>query len=353
MTSLALTLLERAQLLATFHRYFDLCGLTDPYGELERAAFQHLRDDIAILVMSGSPVDTWDLALCSRFLATACRVGQEALAHLSPTTPDDDKDMQIAHERADWLCSFAAAAGGRVSAAAKLQACGLWARSRLAAGALGDDPNAFVKAAVSLLMPLGVPVDNVIDFVKLQIILHAGRRAAAESADTRHLGTARSWCQELAGREYLRPLLTEAPAILGVAFLEPDEQWRDDSEPTRAGEPGGATPLHVAASPAETGVVGWKPRVVHEQRAEVPAAPTAADWQPQVGHDPLADGASAGSAASAVKRFDSRQKIAADTSGQLDESPAAELAQPDACETSSHSSSQMCATGFSSRLPAG
>lgn len=224
MLHLELALVNGDELLATLpDRYFDFKKLVDKHRSSDRANNEKLLGEIISLISRELSIPEWPAQIASRFLAMGCALARDAMIHTT-STPMENDVLKGLQDRADWLCSFAKFAS-QADIRPRAQACGVWIMSRLINEPLLEEPAEFISTSVTLLSPLGVPEDDLIDQVKTQIVLRSTRQNVSNKPPDIPIETARQWCQELLLRPQVRNLLFGAAKTLSVEIPTTPRQY--------------------------------------------------------------------------------------------------------------------------------
>ena len=204
------------ELLAGLHiRYFEFNELNEIHSTPKRAANKKVLDEALTVIDRGLPIAQWESSFCSRFLNMVCNLGRQDAQKLSATEGADAEKIQAIKNRADWACSFAVATVNQVDGPAKEQACGLWFMSRIVAE-LPKDPENFIRDAVKMLAPVGLPEAELVRQAKAQVVMNIARRTNANDDAVPLIETARAWCRELVALPQFNRFLSRAAGNLGI-----------------------------------------------------------------------------------------------------------------------------------------
>jgi hypothetical protein len=216
MSSLSFTLIPSNELQDSLApKYFEFDRLADVHRTANRAANKKVLSDAMTVISQELPLAQWEPSLCGRFLKMACLLARHEATEVLKEDGADAGAVQAVRDRADWLCSFAVAAGGQLDAPAREQACGVWVLSQLAAG-LPEQPEQFVQEAVTALAPVGLPEADLAHQARAQLVLHAHRRLSTGRDAGALVEPARAWCRELVLLPQFNGFLARAAATLGV-----------------------------------------------------------------------------------------------------------------------------------------
>ena len=225
-----LSLLTGEQLRTSlYERFLDMQELVNTYREKNRSSNQKLLEEI--LSQINADMTEWDASLCRRFILTYCAIARDDLVRKiesSISSMDDDVVQTMkkqAQERADWICSFSALLNTKSNDMAKLQVCGLWTMSRLFTSDTNDDLGAFAMESSTCLAPVGAPINDMMDQIRAQIVIHVSNQVKNGMSDENRIETAKAWCQELLNSPQVRNLIigVGAPRNLNVTIPTQDD----------------------------------------------------------------------------------------------------------------------------------
>ncbi len=197
-------------------RFFDFKKLVQQFST-SPDTHESILEEFEQSISNQISITSWQPSIRSHLLQMVSTLAlQEVLSLLQNPVPASEQVALRIMQRSDWLCSFSAIPGHH-DIPERLEAAKLWMMSRLVVE-LPSTPATLLDEAARILAPLGIPESDLLDHIKLGLVLSlTALRTAGKNIDD-HVDQIRSWCLDLLSCKSFSDVISDAARRLNITL---------------------------------------------------------------------------------------------------------------------------------------